>query len=114
VINDETITHSISQNLRKPQKGEERIVGTIEKVDCSADAITFNVMSNGKNYKFLRSVPSRVHLSWFTVASSQLSIRCGSGPLAATTILTFSRSARSDGVDGELKAIEFVPDGFVP
>jgi hypothetical protein len=114
VINEETITRSISQYLRKPHKGEERLVGTIEKVECSTAATIFNVRSDGKAYRLIQMVSGQVDLSWFTVASSQLSIRCGSGPLQATTVLTFLRSIRSDGVDGELKAIEFVPDGFVP
>jgi len=114
VINDETIAHSISQNLRKPLKGEERIVGTIQKVECTTTGITFNVLSDGQAYRFAHPALGRVSLNWFTVASSQLSIGCGSGPLSATSILTISRATRSEGVDGELKAIEFVPDGFVP
>jgi Flp pilus assembly protein TadD len=113
IINDETIARSISQSLRKPKKGEDRVVGTIEKVECLTATTIFNVRSGGRPYKFIHA-SGQVELSRFTVASSQLSVRCGSGPIAATTILTFLRSNRSNGVDGELKAIEFVPDGFVP
>jgi hypothetical protein len=99
--------------LRKPKKSEDRVIGTIDDVECSTGATIFNVRSGGRPYKFIHA-SGQVDLSRFTVASSQLSLRCGSGPIGASAILTFVRLTRSDGIDGELKAIEFVPDGFIP
>jgi Tfp pilus assembly protein PilF len=114
VITAESIRRSIEQNLRRPEKNEERVTGTIEKIECSSTEVDFKVLSGGKSYKFARGVPGRVDMGWFTVASSQLPVTCGSGPLASNAILTFSRTSNFAGVDGELKSIEFVPDGFRP
>ena len=114
VITAESIRRSIEQNLRRPEKNEERVTGTIQKIECSSTEVDFQVLSGGKTYKFARGVPGRVDIGWFTVASSQLPVTCGSGPLASNAILTFSRSTNFAGVDGELKSIEFVPDDFRP
>jgi Tfp pilus assembly protein PilF len=113
-ITAESIRRSIEQNLRRPEKNEERVTGTIQKIECSSTEVDFQVLSGGKIYKFAHPAPGRVELGWFTVASSQLPVACGSGPLASNAILTFSRSSNFAGVDGELKSIEFVPDGFRP
>jgi hypothetical protein len=113
-ITADTIRRSIDQNLRKPAKSEDRLVGTIQSIQCSTTEVDFTVLSNGKTYVFAHGVPGRVEMGWFTVASSQLPISCGTGPLSSNAIFTFTRMTSFANVDGELKSIEFVPDGFVP
>jgi Flp pilus assembly protein TadD len=114
VVTPESIRRSIGQYLRKPGKNEERVVGTIQSIQCSTTEVDFRVFSNNKTYLFAHGVPGRVEMAWFTVASSQLPISCGSGPLASNAILTFTRTTSFTNVDGELKSIEFIPDGFEP
>jgi tetratricopeptide (TPR) repeat protein len=114
VVNAETIRHSIEQSLRKPARNEQRIAGTIQSIQCSTTEIDFRVLANGKTYTFAHTVPGRVDMAWFTVASSQLPISCGTGPLASNAIFTYTRDTSFVNVDGELKSVEFVPDGFVP
>jgi len=113
-VTQESIRRSITQSLRKPGKDEDRMVGTIEKIECSMNEVDFQVSVAGRTLKFARAVPGRVDMGWFTVASSQLPVTCGSGPLKASAIFSFAKTSKFTGVDGELRAIEFVPDGFVP
>jgi len=108
------ISTSLPRFLRKPAKNEERIAGTIQSIQCSTTEVDFRVLADGKSYTFAHGVPGRVEMGWFTVASSQIPVTCGSGPLASPAILTFTRNTSFANVDGELKSIEFVPDGFVP
>lgn len=113
-VNPETMHRSIAQSLRRMQKGEQRVNGVIEKIDCSAGRIVFNVSSDRKIFRLIQSTDGRPDIGWFTVASSQLPVACGSGPLISTTLITFLPSTPSDGFDGVIRAIEFVPDGFIP
>ena len=57
MITAESIRRSIEQNLRRPEKNEERISGTIQKIECSLSEVDFQVLSGGKTYKFARGVP---------------------------------------------------------
>jgi tetratricopeptide (TPR) repeat protein len=113
-VTPESIRRSITQSLRKPEKDEDRVVGTIEKIECSMKEVDFQVSVAGRTLKFVRAVPGRVDMAWFTVSSSQLPVTCGSGPLKSSAIFSFAKTSRFTGVDGELRAIEFVPDGFLP
>jgi hypothetical protein len=113
-INSETIHRSIAQSLRKLQKGEQRINGTVEKIDCSQGNVVFTISAAGQTYKLAQATNARPEIGWFTVSSSQLPLACGSGPIAAPTLITFMSATRPEGFDGVIKAIEFVPDGFVP
>jgi len=105
---------SISRSLRIPQKGETRVIGMVEKVDCSAGtAVLFRVRTSSGNQMTFTASSTQLKIGWFTVASTQLSLSCGSGPLKATAVLTFRQSSGAPAdADGELRAIEFVPDGF--
>jgi Tfp pilus assembly protein PilF len=113
-VNPETIHRSISQNLRRLQKGEQRLAGTIEKINCTAGRAEFTVLSGDKRFRLLSLPGSHAVTGWFTVASSQISLACGTGPIAASALITFFPGSQTGDVDGELRAIEFVPEGFVP
>jgi tetratricopeptide (TPR) repeat protein len=113
-VSPESIRRSIESYLRKPAKDEERLLGSIHSIQCSTSQVDFRVTSGGKTYTFAHSVPGRVEMGWFTVASTQLPVACGSGPISSNAILTFTRNSAFAGVDGRLTSIEFVPDGFVP
>jgi len=113
-VNVESINRSISQSLRHLQKGELRISGTIDKVDCSSGTPIFQISSDGKTLKLIPVARSRPEVGWFTVASSQLPLSCGSGPLTSPTLISYVAERRDDGADGTIRAIEFVPYGFVP
>jgi hypothetical protein len=113
-VNPDSIHRSIAQSLRKLQKGEQRVGGTIEKIDCDADHALFTVSASGKTYKLARSSSERPEIGWFTVASSQFSLACGSGPIQARTLISFAPVTQQNPLDGVIKAIEFVPEGFIP
>lgn len=113
-INAESIRRSIERSLRKPASDEERVLGIIQSVQCSASEVDFRVLSGDKTYLFARNISDQLELGWFTVASSQLPVSCGSGPLSSNAILTFTRNTGFANVNGELRSIEFVPDGIAP
>jgi tetratricopeptide (TPR) repeat protein len=113
-VNSDTIHRSIAQSLRKVHKDEQRIAGTIETIECSSGNVVFTITAMRKTYKLAQSGTSRPEIGWFTVASSQIPLTCGSGAIGATTLITYVPGAQNDTLDGIITAIEFVPDGFIP
>ena len=113
-VSKETIYRSISQSLRKLQKDEQRVLGSVEKIECSTDGFIFTVSSGDRSFRLSQQIGSPPEVRWFTVASSQLPLACGSGPLASPTLVTFVPPAQQGAFSGVIRAIEFVPDGFVP
>jgi Tfp pilus assembly protein PilF len=105
-VNQETIRRSILADLRKPKDGEVRVLGKIDTIDCSNGNTNFVIASGGKQMRLSAMPQGRTAVAWFTVASSQISLTCGSGPIAPTAIFTYAPT------NNELHSIEFVPDGF--
>jgi hypothetical protein len=100
---------AITEKLRAPREDESREAGVIEKIDCAGKSVTITALSAGKRLKLFSNSPQDVKLGWFSPKASQISLVCGVSPLAANVLLTFKRT---NDTDGELKALEFVPDGF--
>ena len=109
-VNEESARRSIQNDLRKPHKDETRLLGQIEKIECSDNNWVMQVTAGGQHLKFGPPRSGEPSLGWFTVASTQLPLECGSGIVPAYAVFTF---AKSDMLDGELHAIEFVPEGFM-
>jgi hypothetical protein len=106
---------AISERLRVTKAGESREAGTIEKIDCSGKSVTLSALAGGKRLRLFSNAPQDVSVAWFTPKASQISFACGGPPLAANALLTFKRTNNAtDGLDGELTALEFVPEDFPP
>jgi len=108
-VNAESARRSIQNDLRKPRKDETRVLGQIEKIECSGNNWVMQIVADGRHIRFGPPRVGEPSLGWFTVASTQLPLECGGGPLLASAVFAY---AKSDTLDGELRAIEFVPDGF--
>jgi hypothetical protein len=104
---------TIAKNLRVPQDGETREAGVVEKIDCSGTSLIITTLLGGKRLRFFSNSPADVKVAWFNPKASQISLACGGTLLAANALLTFKRAKdTAGGFDGELKALEFVPEGF--
>jgi tetratricopeptide (TPR) repeat protein len=100
---------AITEKLRAPQDGETREIGVIEKINCAGKSVVVNAVSAGKKLRLFSNSPQGVNVAWFSQKASQISLACDATPLAANALLTFKRTSDEDG---ELKALEFVPDNF--
>lgn len=100
---------SIERSLRQPEGSEKRVAGRVERIDCSGGSMMFQV-SVGEKTMMFSAVGSELKLGWFTVASTQIPLVCGSASLNSKAVLTYRPLPA--GVDGELKSLEFVPEEF--
>ena len=104
---------AIVENLRVPQKGESRAVGLLEKIDCGDRSVTIIGTAGGKKIRLFSATPETVKVAWFSSKTSQISLFCGAAAFAANAVITFRRAKDSpDGFNGELIAVEFVPEEF--
>jgi hypothetical protein len=102
---------AIAEKLRAVQDGESREMGVLEKIDCAGKSVTVIATAAGKRLRLFSKSPENIRLAWFSPKASQIPLVCGASPLAANAVITFRRA--NTGADGELIALEFVPEGFL-
>lgn len=104
---------SISRALRQPLEGELRVVGSIDRIECSAPAVTMNVAADGRTLRLVSETPAAIVFGWFSVASSQMPLDCGGLVDKAKAVVTYRPLGEAGRqYDGEIRAIEFVPGEF--
>jgi hypothetical protein len=103
---------SLEPFLRKPQDGEQRLRGILNRVDCSPGTILFSVDSGGQQLRLHASGLERVRFVTYT-ADVRGEMSCGTRHPPNSVVVTF-RPGRQDRnrVAGEVVAVEFVPPDF--
>jgi|GEM_PF-4925659 len=101
---------SIERDLRKPDKGEVRQLGTISRIDCGADSLSVTVVDKEGRSLVLASTSQRpVSLKWFTTETAETPLTCGSTTQVANALVTYLPGA---GDQGELRSVELLPAWF--
>lgn len=109
----EGILNALKQALRKPQEGEKREIGIIEKVECSGQSMFFYVKTDTQTLK-LQGNPKTVKFAVFTSDIVQLQMGCGAKMPNIPAVITYKTSdfRLTDTAKGDLIAVEFVPKSF--
>jgi cytochrome c-type biogenesis protein CcmH/NrfG len=99
--------------LRDVQRGERRVLGTFDAVECVNGIIVLRVTSNGRTLA-LRAV-RLADVDFISYRSSTPGeVTCGPQKYRALAYATYRPDASVDGIDGVAVAIELLPDDFVP
>jgi tetratricopeptide (TPR) repeat protein len=101
---------AIASALRPVQSGERRVEGTLDAIECHGDKTVAKISADGKVLRLVADV-SKVKPTWFTAASSQIALTCGSTSLNGYGLFTFTERQALNS-DGDLVAIEFLPAGL--
>ncbi len=98
--------------LRKPEAGEEQVLGLLVRVDCDAKGVTFIVKVGERTLKLRTTEFDNLQFTTFTPDVSG-EMKCGARNPANNIVVTFrpSKDARAK-FDGEPVAVEFVPKDF--
>jgi tetratricopeptide (TPR) repeat protein len=102
----------LRQALRKPAAGETQVQGTLERIDCDAKGVVFNIRINDRVLKLRAANFDSVDLTSFNPSAGN-AISCGPRKAECNVVvcyLPFSDSRTR--VDGTLRSIEFVPRDF--
>ena len=104
---------SINQALRKPEAGEQRVIGVVQKIDCRAVPILYTIRSGAETFVLRTQDFQSLTLNDFASELKDGQVGCDSNLSAYNTVITFlPKSSTKPVTKGELLAIEFVPKDF--
>jgi tetratricopeptide (TPR) repeat protein len=104
----EAMLRGISENLRRPEAGEQRQLGVVEKIECGGNTVTFLVKTEIAALKLKTKSMQSVRMAAFTPDAAQMQFGCGVKPPPIPAVITYRPN--KDG--GEIVALEFVPKSF--
>jgi tetratricopeptide (TPR) repeat protein len=104
----------VNDSLRKPQDGEKREIGILERVECpSRDKILFFVNTGSSAIKLRALSPKDLILSVFTQEISQIQLGCGAKPPPINAVITYRPETDPKAKEnGMIVAIEYVPKSY--
>jgi hypothetical protein len=103
---------ALADALRSPRDGEQRLQGLLAMVDCTSNGITFQVRAGERLMKFHSDNFEHVMITTFTTGIGR-ELGCGPRKPENPIVLTYTASNAATKSDGEVRAIEFVPQSFV-
>jgi tetratricopeptide (TPR) repeat protein len=103
---------SIETFLRKPKKGEQRVQGYLNRVDCAPGTILFSIEAIGQRLTLHADRLETVKFITFAEGIGR-EMTCGQRQPPNSVVVTYlPRKDRLARIDGEMVAVEFVPPGF--
>ncbi len=107
------MTKAINDNLRKPASGEKRLLGQIERTECTTKAIFYHLRSGDQAYKLSNSSPETLFIRGFTPEIRDLQLGCGMKAVDLSVVFIYRESTDAKAkVAGDLVSLEFVPKSF--
>jgi len=106
----------LRENLRPLEPGEQRIQGTLLKLDCDNKGVAyFSIQAADRVYKIRATALQRVQLTAYTPAPPEVS--CGPRKSPENVVLTYrptsdAKDAKAK-IDGDAVALELVPKDFL-
>ncbi len=107
----ESMMEALKKALRKPGPGEKRVMGKLMKIECGRKYTTYLISSDGRVLRLRNDPEKTLHIITFSRDADGVEFRCGFGPFDIPAVITFSDTSENK-MDGNLIAIEFVPDSF--
>lgn len=102
---------SLNLALRIPGDGEERVIGTIDRVECGTNGASVTVRTGGERIILWNRSVENVTLISYVDKLVNSEFGCGIAARQQTAVVTFRKSGTANGAD-ELISIEFVPSSF--
>jgi Flp pilus assembly protein TadD len=100
--------------LRKVRPGEERVLGALTRVDCSAEVVRFTVEVTGRKVVASASSFADIELTAF-LDDKDFVVPCGDHTPADKVYLTWRADTKWGAAStGTAVAVEFVPRTYVP
>ncbi|MEP6944661.1 MAG: tetratricopeptide repeat protein [Acidobacteriota bacterium] len=107
------ILHSINDALRKPNTDEQRVIGTVMRIDCKQRPLGFVVKTPTETFSITSVDFASIDLGAFVAGADKAQVGCGEDLSALNAVITYRQAAGNrPGSRGDLVAIEFVPADF--
>jgi hypothetical protein len=110
---EEAFNQAINEALRKPQTGEQRVLGYLTQIDCDAKGQAFVVRADNQTLKLRLGGGQNLMLMAFTPDATGGQIGCGARKPENFVVATYrtANDAKAKAA-GEIVALEFVPSNF--
>lgn len=102
----ETQLRDIEERLRQPQVGEERIIGTPEKMECRAGRMNVSVKAGDASRVFSTPISKPFEIQSFNSGAQLIETGCLAQLPSLPAVITFKTAG------SELISVEFVPAYF--
>jgi hypothetical protein len=110
---EEAINLAIHEALRKPQAGEQRVLGYLTQIDCDSKGQAFVVRTDSQTMKFRLAPMQNLMLMAFVPNLDGQQIGCGARKPENLVVATFRLSSDAKAkTNGEIVSLEFVPKNF--
>lgn len=105
----------IQNAVRKPLAGEVRVMGTLDKIECSGSSAFYNIVSGIETLRLKAPADlKQLTLMAFTQDAAGVQFGCGTSLPNVSAIVTYRPTTeKKSKAAGEIVAIEFVPKSFV-
>lgn len=104
----ETMLLQITESLRTPLEGETRIIGTVERIECSNGASKFSIRSGDASFILNAPLPKEIKPVIFTPDADRIQFGCDVSLPPVNAVITY----RPGKGGGDLVSLEFVPKSF--
>ncbi len=103
---------SINGALRPTLQGEQRVVGRVQKIDCSKSPIVYTVEADGAAFTLTSKDFENLTVGAFDEALGNTQVGCEGGIASINSVITYRPVGATVRSRGELVALEFVPADF--
>ena len=109
----EAIIRSIRQALYQPKHGETRMLGYLDRIECSNSERYYVIRMVAKTYRLAGGAPETMPIRLFTRELEGMQFGCRMQPIDVPVVFIYRDTPDSkSGSDGEIISLEFVPRGF--
>lgn len=110
---EQMMMQQLERSLRKPLDGEVRLMGSVDKIECSSKDAFYVVRHTSGTLRLKAPASGKLHLMAFTQDANGMQFGCGMGYPALQAIVTYRPSQDKKGKNnGDLVALEYVPRSF--
>ena len=105
--------NAIRENLPKPQAGQNREMGFVDRVDCGSDGIYFVIRTGQRTLRLLNSSPQNLRIGVFTPEVAGAQFGCSAKAIEAPAVFVYiNKPVAASRADGEIISLSFVPRNF--
>lgn len=112
-IDEEAKMKAVNEALRKPEAGEKRVLGRIQKIECKGKLITYTVKTSNETFTLTSRDFENLSLVAFIADAENAQVSCNANLTSFNSVLTYKPQSEAKSPNlGELIAIDFVPNSF--
>lgn len=109
----DAVVRSINEALRKTGTDEVRVVGIVQKIDCSSHPYIYTIKTPDETFTLATRDFSSLDLRAYTPDADNLQVGCGASLAALNAVITYKAvSPARPKSRGDVVSIEFVPKNF--